>query len=214
MQPDELARAIELWSQRVADDDDGLAWLRIAEAHHFAASVHAHDAAAALEHARAGMRAADRALDLLSAENVPALYWRARNQLTLAAAEGYAHSLLVDSEATHAMATCERLQPGYDHFGAAMWLARSSARPIDPAQRDLVAARARFDRVLAADADFLPHRVAMAEHYAIVAGDRHLFQSLLETVRDAVLSEPVAAEQQIAKTRAQQLLEQTDDLFE
>lgn len=215
MQPEDTARAIELWSQRVVvDENDAAAWTRLAEAHHFAATVHAPDAPTVIEHARAGMLAAERALELLSPEAVPPLYWRTRNQIVLAAAEGYAQTLLMDDEVTRALLTCERLQPDYDHFGAVMLLAARSAHPIDPAQRDLAAARQRFDRVLAVDSTFMPHHVAFAESYAIIASDRTLFQQQLESVRDVPLTEAAAAEEQLAHARAQQLLQQMDDLFE
>jgi hypothetical protein len=81
--------------------------------------------------------------------------------------------------------------------------------------RDLEKARAYFERSMEiAGPDYLLARVTFAEFYARYAYDPELFE---ETLRQVLLAEPKVPEftlmNAVAKTRAQALLDQVDDLF-
>ena len=229
---EDAARAIEIWSARVrADEDDAASWIRLAQAEHFVASVHAPDSNASLQHAQAGLDAAIKALELLAPDRAaaiahhtayadvspnaaPALYWYARNQAAVASASGYADTLLVRDDVMRALSACERVAPDYDHHGATVQLAKALARPSDASQRDLVNARKLIDRAIAAEPNYLPHHVALAEAIGIVGNDRALFERELGLARDASLAANANAEQHLAQARAQTLLAQVDELFE
>ncbi len=223
--------AMTLWTQE-AEDDDPVVLIRVAQARHFLATVHATDTAEILAHAEAGLAAADAALDVLepdvleqlalptdplsavTSDNAPALYWHARLQLVRAAAQGFAQLLLVDARVTRALAACERVLPQYDNFGAVVLLAERDAHPLDASQRDLASARRRLDRAIAAEPELLAHRVALAEHYAVIAGDRTLFERELSAVKQAKLTSAAVPEQGLAQTRAAALLDRMNELFE
>lgn len=225
-------RALRLRIARASEAVDAAgAWVQVAEAHFFVGSVYAADDATRTEHADLGVTAAERAVELLSpetlasmraarpfsitAELVPAVYWRARNRRLGAAARGYGATLLSHHEDFASMTTCARLAPDYDHFGAFVFLGRALSRPPDLTTRDLPAAARHFERAIGAAPERLSHRIAYAEHYAVVAGDRTLFERELAAIRDA--PDPVGddtGESQRAKARATQLLEQLNELFE
>lgn len=81
--------------------------------------------------------------------------------------------------------------------------------------RDLERARAHFERSMAvAGPDYLLNRVSFAEFYARYAFDQPLFESVLKAV---LAADPKVPEftlmNAVAKTRAQGLLDQIDDLF-
>lgn len=81
--------------------------------------------------------------------------------------------------------------------------------------RDLEKARAYFERSMEiAGPDYLLARVTFAEFYARYAYDPELFE---ETLRQVLIAEPKVPEftlmNAVAKTRAQALLDQVDDLF-
>lgn len=230
--PASSLRAIALRTQRAHDEDDSTSWIAVAQAEHFYASVHATDAAQVIAHAQAGLSAADHALDE-EAEDVAAalrvagqalpdmnidaahaLYWHARLSLTLANARGFADVLIVDDQLSRALSACERLAESYDNFGASMLLAQRAAHPLDLAQRDLAGARQRIERVMAAEPEFLAHRVAFAEQYAVVASDRGVFERELSAVTTARISTRAPAEQHLAQARATMLLQQVSELFE
>lgn len=222
--------AIELWMQQA--DDDAALLVRVAQARHFFATVHAGDPAQVIAHAEAGLAAAVQALqdmapelleqltlpghtlDAVTTESSPALYWHARLQLVLAQARGYASLLLIDDQVTRALTACERALPQYDNFGAVVVLAQRDAHPLDLARRDLVSTRRRLDRVIAAEPEFLPHRVALAEHYAVIARDRALFEHELSAVKQAPVSSAAVPEQALAQARATTLLDHVNELFE
>lgn len=228
---DEAKRAAALWTEHVtANPDDAAIWLRLAEAHHFAATAPSAESGTPIEQAKAGLAAAEQALRLLdddalselhddadaltNAELVPALYWRARHQYLLATHD-YTERLLTTAEIVQAMRVCERLRPDYDHFGAVVFLAQSLAQPLDPTQRDLPAARRMFERALTASPNHAPHQVAFAEYFAVAAQDRALFERQLQAVLAVSTSESdPTGEQQRAQTRARVLLDQVNERFE
>ena len=81
--------------------------------------------------------------------------------------------------------------------------------------RDMEKARAYFDRSLEISGpDYLLSRVTFAEFYARYAFDQELFENTLKQVLAAEPKEPrFTLMNAVAKTRAQDLLDQVDDLF-
>jgi hypothetical protein len=81
--------------------------------------------------------------------------------------------------------------------------------------RDMEKARAYFDRSMEISGpDYLLSRVTFAEFYARYAFDQELFESTLKQVLAAEPKEPrFTLMNAVAKTRAQDLLAQVDDLF-
>lgn len=81
--------------------------------------------------------------------------------------------------------------------------------------RDLERARAHFERSMeVAGPDYLLNRVSFAEFYARYAFDQPLFESVLKAVLEAGPTVPeFTLMNAVAKTRAQGLLDQIDDLF-
>jgi hypothetical protein len=81
--------------------------------------------------------------------------------------------------------------------------------------RDLEKARACFDRSMEISGpDYLLSRVTFAEFYARYAFDQELFENTLKQVLAADPKDPrFTLMNAVAKTRAQDLLDQVDDLF-
>ncbi len=149
--------------------------------------------------------------EALTEETASALYWfakalHARTQL-LDAAERIAAELLI---ADAARASAARA-PAVDHGGAYRLLGELAAHPADSTARDLSVARAHFERALSIDAAHAENARVFAEHYAIPAQERAVFEAMIERALRPASDTP---ENAVTRARAQRLNAQIEERFE
>jgi hypothetical protein len=214
-------------------------WTRLARAYQFRADAHLEDADSETlrdNHAK-GMDAAKRAAtaaapqledafdgeedlpDLLDeASNVPSaaspgLYWYAVHLGQWGQTQGMFTLMKYRNDIQSAMNFVRDNRPEY-FYGACFryygtyWTRLPMGKKPDKSRRN-------FDRAIDIAPSFLASKVLKARHYATLAGDRQLFEQLLEGVLEADLdaAPAVRPENTVAQRQAERLLKRADTLF-
>ena len=214
-------------------------WTRIARGYQFRADAHLSDAqtdAIRDNHAR-GIDAAKRAIkaaapvladaldgkgDLKKAldENsglpstaAPGLYWYAIHLGQWGQTQGMFTLMKYRSDIESAMTFVREHRPEYFYGACFRYFGTYWTRL--PMGKKPDRSRQNFDQAIEIAPSFLASKVLKAKHYATLAGDRKLFERLLQEVLEADLdaAPAVRAENTIAQRQAKKLLERADELF-
>lgn len=159
----------------------------------------------------------EEAIDVLQADAVPGLYWRASNLGKWASADGFATLLSYKDEIRAVMARCLELDPDYYHRGPDRYFGVFYGRAPSFAGGDTDRSREHFEASLRHAPNYFATRVLMAQDYAVKAQDRANFDENLEWV---LANDPemggaeIAPENRCEQRKARLLQEQGDDLFE
>jgi hypothetical protein len=233
LDPAKCRAAIGAWRRAVeVADDDAKSWLALARASYFLA-----DGFLDLDHGsneevtatfEQGAAYADRGLRALSAtyeerrqggadvdeaavglgvEVVPFIYWWGLNVIRWADRVGWTAAARVYKHVRRAMELVGELEPGYDHAGAARYLAAFYIDAPGIAGGDTRKGKNLLDQALAAEPEYLENWVVLAERYAKKTHDEELYEKARRHVLDA---QPDAAsalfpEQEIARKKARNL---------
>ncbi|MEQ8458817.1 MAG: TRAP transporter TatT component family protein [Sandaracinaceae bacterium] len=237
---EQVRAAIAAWEQALEmDGSDADLWVKVSRGHYFLADGHLsfEDMAAAGEHWQQGIRAAERALSIVSpefaqrmqagdrvedavsvlgADAVPALYWRASNLGKWARADGFATVLSFKDEIRAVMSHC--LENGRDFFFSGPDRYFGAFFAIAPAYAggDLDRSRQHFEYSISQQPNYFGTRVLMAENLAVKLQDREMFQTQLQYVLDGDPDslEGAAPENRIEQRKAQALMDRIDEFFE
>jgi tetratricopeptide (TPR) repeat protein len=237
-----LRQAIALWERATqADPTDPGAWADLAHAYYFLGDGHlsfddgrrpqmltayeksmeaAERSLIALspdfaQRMRAGTQI-EEAIDILDERAVPALYWRSSAMARWGTMRSFATVLSYKDEVRAVMSRCLELDASYYHAGPHRYFGAFYARLPAFAGGDLDRSRAHFEAALEADPTYLGTRLLYAQHYAVKAQDRALFDAQIETIlaTDPEARAAIAPENAVEQRRARQLMEQVSELFE
>jgi hypothetical protein len=176
-----------------------------------AIAAHAPRFAAAM---RAGARL-ETALNLVDAPAAaPALFWYAANQSRWALLMGIAEILYHKDRVFAVVARVQALAPDF-YYGATDRYFGVYYTRVPVPRGDLPRSKRHFERAIRRHPNYLTTRVLFAEHYAVRARDRALFERELRLVLDAnerALAD-VVPELTVEKRRARLLLDRAEDLF-
>ncbi len=163
----------------------------------------------------AGGKSLEESLGVLTAAEVPAIYWTAASLGKWAKASGITAALKYKTRIKAMIERVEKLQSDY-FYGAATryWGGYYSVAPSF-AGGDIKKSRASFDRSIAAAPEYLGTKVLMAEVYATKTQDRKLFDALLREVLSSQEDRhpELGPENTWEKKKAQRLLNNADELF-
>ena len=144
----------------------------------------------------------------------PALYWYSTNLGKWALLEGIATILSRKDDIKATMDWLEQTDPGYFHGAPARYFGVYHTKvPIgggDPPK-----SKAAFERSLELGPNYQATKVLMANSYAVLVGDRPLFEQLLNEVvaYDLTQAPEIAPENALEQQKAKRLLANADDLF-
>lgn len=144
-----------------------------------------------------------------------ALYWLALGAMGSARARGMAAVLAVKDEARALMERAAELDPAIDHGGPSRALGAWLATLPSAAGGGAAAARRQLERARALGPGDQRTPVVEAETLAVLVQDRARFVALLGEVIafDLARAPELAAENQLAKRKAEALLARTERLF-
>jgi len=157
-----------------------------------------------------------KALDALTKEDVPGIYWAYANLGKWSVGKGFGTVLKYKSKLKAFIDRVAELSPDY-YFGAAdRGLGAFYAKAPGFAGGDLGKAKVHFEKSLTIEPNYIGTKVLMARYYAVKQQDRPLFEKLL---KEAIATDPntipdAIAMQQIELANAKKLLTEADDLFE
>jgi len=235
-EPAQLARAIQAFDQRAANDPRDLdARLMLAEAQHLMAESisvlgwkdqgepRAHLAAseaaalsafALVDEAGASELRERRLINFDQARDEragAALYWLALSVYERAFIDGY-ESLVVEHAFAHrVVALASTSAPNVDRGGPHRLDARLAAHPADPSLRDVARAKQHAERALSVDPRYAANVLAYIEHYAVPTEDRAAITDKLQQLTE---HKPQTPEDVLAHARAQQVASQIEDRLE
>lgn len=238
---EQVRAAIAAWEQATElDGNDADTWVKIAHAYYFLADGHLRfsDAGAMNDNYQSSIRAAERALRVLSPEFaqrmaagervdqaiailddaavVPALYWRAAALGKWAQGQGFATVLSFKDEIRAVMTRCMELDRYYFFAGPDRYFGAFFAIAPTYAGGDLDLSRQHFEESIRRHPNYFGTRVLFAENYAVKSQNRELFEEHLRFVVDGdPESMPEAApENRVEQRKARALIERVDELFE
>lgn len=163
---------------------------------------------------RQGERVED-AVASIPAAGQGAIYWYATNLGRFALAKDFTTVLFYKDRVYAMMKRVLEIDETFLYGAPHRYLGAFYAKAPSFVGGDLKQSRKHFERALVLGADYVGNKVVYAELYATRAADRGLFEQLL---REAIAADPttlpeVIPEQKLEQLRAQQLLEQADELF-
>lgn len=168
------------------------------------------------ERMQAGSRV-DQALEVLGADAVPALYWRASNLGKWASADSFATLLSYKDEIRAVMAHCLENDRDYFHWGPDRYFGVFFGRAPSFAGGDLERSKTHFEASLSREPNYFGTHVLMAQDYAVKAQDRAVFD---EHINYVLNGDPMSAgpelgpENRCEVRKARLLQEQAPTLFE
>lgn len=164
---------------------------------------------------RAGTRI-EEALDVLSPEAVPALYWRSSNMGKWGSEKDFATLLAYKDEVRAVMTYCLEKDPNYFHAGPHRYFGAYFARLPSFAGGDLERSREHFERSLAVEQNYFGTHVLYAEDYSVKSQNRALFEEHLNYVisGDPNALPDVAPENRCEQRKAERALSTADEIFE
>jgi tetratricopeptide (TPR) repeat protein len=157
----------------------------------------------------------DQALDTLTANEVPALYWWTSNLGKWANAQGFSTVLKYKNTIKAYIEKCLSLDEHYFYSAPHRYLGVIYAKAPAIAGGDLKKAKEHFDASLAHSPNYLATTVLWAEFYAVKSDDKAGYKEKLEWVLkqpDDVIPE-IVAETKIEKKKAEKLLSMIEEKF-
>ncbi len=155
-------------------------------------------------------------LDHATTADVPGIYWAYGNMGKWAVGMGFT-TVLKHKNKLHAfISKVHELDAQYYYGAADRGLGAYYAKAPSFAGGDLDLAKTHFEASLAVAPDYFSTKVLMAEYWATKTQDKAEFTRLLEEViaGDATVYADVIPIQKLEQKRAQDLLDNADDLFE
>lgn len=145
---------------------------------------------------------------------IPGLYWYSTNLGKWALLEGIATILSRKDDIKGTLDWIMKNDPNY-FYGAPYRYFGSYHTKVPLGGGDPPKSRAAFEKSLEIAPNYLATRVLMAENYAVLVGDRDLFEKLLnETLKTPASAAPeVEAENIFEQRKAKRLLENADNYF-
>lgn len=154
-------------------------------------------------------------LDLLTKNEVPAIYWSAASLGKWAKFTGIAAALKYKTRIKAMIKTVEKLEPDY-FYGAISryWGGFYSIAPSF-AGGDMKKSKEYFEKSISISPEYLGTKVLMADVYYTKVGDKKEFEkSLKEVLASKFDTHPeLGPENALEKKKAKKLLEKMDDLF-
>ena len=145
---------------------------------------------------------------------LPALYWYSTNLGKWALLEGIATILARKDDIKQTMEWVVKNKPDY-FYGAPYRYFGVYHTKVPIGGGDPPKSKEAFERSIKLAPDYLATKVLMAHSYAVLAGDRELFDKLLGEVvaADPGAAPEIAAENALEQQKAQRMLAQGDDFF-
>ena len=237
--PDRIRAAITAWEGAVEiDGSDHESWVKISRAYYFLSDGHLRFSAPDEMQAnyQAGILAAERALraispefaqamaagaehaesvQLLQANAIPALYWRATNLGKWARADGFATLLARKDEIRAHMSRCLELGRDFFFTGPDRYFGAYYAIAPTYAGGDLARSQQHFEYSISQQPNYFGTRVLMAENLAVKLQNRQMFEEQLRYVIDGDPTALAGAEPEnrVEQREAADLLERIDEFF-
>ena len=157
----------------------------------------------------------EEAISVLSANAVPALYWRSSNMGRWAILESFATLLSYKDEIRAVMEFCLDEDPLYWYQAPDRYFGIFFAKAPGFAGGDMKASAAHFNVSIDAHPNYFSTRILMAEEWAVKEDNRPLFEELVNYVLHGdVNSIPaIIPENQCEQRKAKKLLAEIDDIF-
>ena len=154
-------------------------------------------------------------LDQLGADDMPATYWVYANLGKWSATKGFTYIVKNKSKLKALADWIQATDPNFLYGAGDRLLGTYYAKAPAAFGGDMELSLAHFEASLAIAPDYLGTKVLQAQYYATKAQDRDLFQRLLDEVlaADPEVIPEIAPELRLEQTKAQNLLNQIDDLF-
>ena len=158
----------------------------------------------------------EEAVQLLGLDYIDAIYWTATNLGKWARLEGFTTMLKHKSRIKGMIERVTTLDETF-FYGAPhrYWGAYYAVAPSF-AGGDMRKSEASFRRALEIEPDYFGTRVLFADYYAKKAGDRVLFEEMLEYVLqgDPTILPDIVPEQRVEQRKAEWLMRKIDEFFE
>ena len=154
------------------------------------------------------------AVEVTTAEDIPAMYWYSTNMGKWAVLDGIATILAHKDDIAAIMGRVAQLNREFfygasDRYFGVYWTKIPIGAP------DLASSRAHFETAIQINPDYLATRVLFAADYATKVQDRELFEEQLNFVLAADVNAlpDVRQEQEVEQRKAQQLLDDIQEYF-
>jgi len=160
-------------------------------------------------------KSVEESLDVLTVNEVPAMYWTAASLGKWAKATGIAAALKYKTRIKGLIERVEKLQPNYFYGAAPRYWGGFYAVAPSFAGGDLKKSKTSFEKSLTIAPEYLGTKVLMAEVYWTKAGDKKQFEATLKDVLNSKEDKhkELGAENFWEKKKAEKLLKKMDDLF-
>lgn len=144
---------------------------------------------------------------------LPALYWYSTNLGKWALLEGIATILSRKDDIKATMDWVMSKDATYFHGAPYRYFGAYHTKvPIGGGNPE--ASKQSFEKSIEIAPNYLATKVLMAEQYAVLVGDRDLYEKLLNEVLSAADADPsIAAENELEKRKAKRMLAAADDFF-
>lgn len=236
----QVRAAIEAWEQAVAaNPEDSDTWVKLSRGYYFLAHGHLRwsNPEQMAETYQTGIRAAERALraispafaermaagerveeavEILEADAVPALYWRASNLGRWARLDGFATVLSYKDEIRAVMTRCMELDRYYFFAGPDRYFGAFFAIAPAYAGGDLDRSQQHFDESIRHSPEYMGTHVLYAENLSVKRQERESFEEHLNIVinGDPDSLADAAPENRVEQRLAGDLIGRIDELFE
>lgn len=150
----------------------------------------------------------------LGKEYSAVLYWYAANLGESASLEGFTSVLYYKYRIYHVVMQVQALNPNYFYSAPLRYMGIFHAKAARFSGGDINKSKSEFEKAIQNAPDYFGNKVAFAEFYAALVGDRDLFTKLLQSVLDGDPSiiPGIEAEQIFEQNRARRLLSRIDEV--